>query len=303
MAIENVAIGSPQDAHCGAMRVVYGYNQRNWPRGLKAYESPRGRRRITENALEEDARMAGSGFRELFCGCLLACLAVAGCNRPATEGPKTSSSDGGMRAAVQPKTAVTKPDSPSVATPREAAPSPAVSQKMPLEAANPASLPEVVMAASDRNACKVFVGDPFPDFELHDIGGQAHSGADARGGKGTVIVFFQLGDNPFSRLRAENLLLDIQSDIASKYAANEITAVAIHAGEAPPQLSEVLTNAEATFPVLVDADGSLLTQLTTKKPPCVFVLDGDGKVAWMDIEYGPAVRKQLLQAVQALAAR
>lgn len=247
--------------------------------------------------------MAGSGFREFSCGCLVAWLVVAGCNRPATEGPKTSSSDGGMRAAVQPKTAVTKPDSPSVATPREAAPSPPVSQKPPLDSPHPTALPDVVMAESDRNACKVFVGDPFPDFELNDIGGQAHSGVASRGGKGTVIVFFQLGDDTVSRLRAENLLLDIQSDIASKYAADEIAALAIHAGEAPPHLGEILKNAEVTFPVLVDADDALLTQLTTKKPPCLYLLDGEGNVAWMDIEYGPAVRKQLVQAVQALTTR
>ncbi|NMC21112.1 MAG: redoxin domain-containing protein [Thermogutta sp.] len=252
--------------------------------------------------------MAGSVFGRWSCGCLLACLVAAGCNRPTTEDPKPSPSDVVARSgaqsqapAAQSQGAAADHGTPAVAMPQEAAPSPAVSQKPPLEAADPTVLPQVVMAASDRNACKVFVGDRFPAFDLNDLSGQPHSAQGSLGSKGTVVVFFQLGDDAVSRLRAENLLLDIQSDVASKYAADEIAVLAIHAGEAPSGLSELLQGAEVTFPVLVDADETVFAQLTTKRPPCLYVLDGQGKVAWLDIEYGPAVRQQLRQAVRALA--
>ena len=248
--------------------------------------------------------MAGSIFRRLSGGCLLVCLAIAGCNRAATEGLKASPSDVGARPAAPSQAehaAVADHGTPAVAPPQEATPSPAVSQKLPLDAADPPALPEVVMAASDRNACKVFVGDRFPAFDLNDLSGQPHSAQGSLGSKGTVVVFFKLGDDAVSRLRAENLLFDIQSDVASKYASDEVAVLGIHAGEATPQLGEVLKNAEVTFPVLVDANHTLLSQLTAKRPPCLYVLDGEGKVAWMDIEYGPAVRKQLSRAVQALA--
>lgn len=248
--------------------------------------------------------MLGSVSRGLCVGCLLACLALAGCNRPATDGPKASPSDVRAQAATQPEaeyTAAADDGTPVAAPPREATPSPPVSQKLPFEAADPSALPEVVMAASDRSACKVFVGDRFPAFELNDLSGQAHSAQGSLGGKGTVVVFFQLGDDAVSRLRAENLLLDIQSDVASKYPAEEIAVLAIHVGETTPQLSDVLKQAEITFPILVDANNVVLPQLTAKKPPCLYLLDGEGKVAWMDIEYGPAVRKQLSRAVQVLA--
>ncbi len=248
--------------------------------------------------------MLESVRRGLCGGCLLACLALAGCNRPAAEDPQAAPSDVGAQPAAQPQaelTAAADHGSPAVASPREATPSPPVSQKPPVDAADPSALPEVVMAASDRSACKVFVGDRFPAFDLNDLGGQPHSAQGSLGGKGTVVVFFQLGDDAVSRLRAENLLFDIQSDVASKYAAEDIAVLAIHAGEVGPQSSDVLKQAEMTFPILVDANNVLLPQLTAKKPPCLYLLDGEGKVAWMDIEYGPAVRKQLSRAVQALA--
>ncbi|GAB4131680.1 TlpA family protein disulfide reductase [Thermopirellula anaerolimosa] len=249
--------------------------------------------------------MAGSALRVFSYGCLLASLVIVGCNRPATDGPKMSQMDGGVESPVAPQTPPGQPVPPDSDTTGEVTPSPPIGEQPKIDTADAADspLPGVVMAASDRNACKVFVGDPFPSFDLNDVAGQSHSLQGSLGGKGTVIVFFQLGDDAMSRLRAENLLLDIQSDVASQYSAEEIAVLGICVGEASPQLDEVLKSAAVTFPVLVDANDTVLTQLTTKKPPCLYVLDGAGKVAWMDIEYGPAVRKQLSQAVKTLAER
>ncbi len=251
--------------------------------------------------------MTGLELRRMLCMSLLAGAVMAGCSRSPTDQATSVARPQPDRQEVAQPQAESQPSQPVAAhAATEMQPSPTVSEK-PLVAdagrAGATAVPEVVMAAADRNACKIFVGDRFPAFSLDDVGGMPRTSKELRGAKGTVIVLFQLGEDEIGRLRAENLLSDIQSDVASQFAADEIKVVGIHVGAATDQLAKLLETEAVTFPVLVDKDRKLTDEVTAKKPPCFYVLDADGKVAWLDIEYGPAVRQQLIQAVRALAAR
>lgn len=166
--------------------------------------------------------------------------------------------------------------------------------------ATPIEMPRVVMAEIDRAKCKVFVGDAIPDATPEDLDGKPVSLKQFFGSRGTVVVFFSVGKTPREQLAASNLLADLQADIVKSHAGAGITVVAVHVGAPNDVLTQVIKEAGAEFPVLVDREAKLATQLSGHSPPTLYLVDGTGKIVWLDIEYNRSVRENLKRAVAAL---
>lgn len=167
----------------------------------------------------------------------------------------------------------------------------------------PREIPKVLMAEVDRAKCKLFVGDAIPAVMLLDSTDKTVSLSEFMGSRGTVLAFFSAGDTARQRLTASNLLSDLQSDIHARYADAGIRVVAIHVGPRSEALEQVLKESGAQFPVLIDEKGEVFASFLSDKPPAVYLVDANGQIAWLDVEYSRSARENLRQGVRVLAGR
>ncbi len=105
---------------------------------------------------------------------------------------------------------------------------------------------------------------------------------------------------------AKTLLRDLQLDIAAKYPSAEgepatVATLAIATGTTPGAAIEQAARSKYDGPLLLDEQGTGFAELGTGRLPRVYVLNSAGQVAWFDIEYSLSTRRELKQAVRALA--
>jgi hypothetical protein len=62
-----------------------------------------------------------------------------------------------------------------------------------------------------------------------------------------------------------------------------------------------LKAAVAQFANLLDADGKAFAQVGSEKLPRTYLVDPQGKILWFDIEYSLGTRRELNQALRAVA--
>lgn len=158
-----------------------------------------------------------------------------------------------------------------------------------------ASVPPVLLSAEHTKLCKLAVGDQFPAIELPTLEGAATKVADLAKGKPTVVLFW----SP-DRWMSRTALADLGKIVAGK-TGSSIAAVAIVEGPANDQVAKAIADAGATLPQLADANGAAFAQVGEHALPRIFVLDKAGKVAWFDIEFSEASRRELHQTLAALA--
>jgi PAS domain-containing protein len=140
---------------------------------------------------------------------------------------------------------------------------------------------------------------------LTDLAGQSHFVRELFGSKLTVVLFFSAGESRLSRLAAQNLLADIQQEIAQPFASDGLKVLAIHVGEASPAVTEAVQAAGITFPVLVDRNRAYFALVARQYLPRIYLVNQEGKILWLDLgftELTGRTREQLLQAVQAALA-
>jgi hypothetical protein len=53
-----------------------------------------------------------------------------------------------------------------------------------------------------------------------------------------------------------------------------------------------------TFPVLLDADRAAYEKVAAEYLPRLFLVDADGKVLWLDLEYSATTRRQISDAIR-----
>jgi hypothetical protein len=163
----------------------------------------------------------------------------------------------------------------------------------------PPKVPKVHLTDTLLATCLVRVGDVMPDGELSDPEGNPQQLSSLFGEKLTAVFFWATGDSPYSKIAATSALEDLQKDIADPYAEKGVRVIGVNVREEPDLVREQLTEAEASFPNLMDRDGSFFAQVATEKLPRVYLLDADGKVLWFDLEYSRTTHHDLLQAIQA----
>lgn len=169
----------------------------------------------------------------------------------------------------------------------------AASEKPAARPAEPLKMPEVIMTEALAATCKVKVGDPMPDGELPDLDGKKQTLKSLYGSKLTVVVLWK-ADDPYS----EQELQDLQVEVLDPMGSKGIKVIGVNEKDATEAIRKKLESTGAKFPQLLDSDGAYLGKVATEKLPRTYLLNSDGKILWLDLEYSSSTRRNLLQAIQ-----
>lgn len=221
---------------------------------------------------------------------------VAGCSEPATSvvaaqvAEETSDrKTSAVAAAPAPAGAA------SGGAKNEAAAAPSVrTSAKPVTETYSANVPPVLLASEHASLCKVNVGDAFPAVALPKVDGGDAKVADLVGKKATVVLFWAP-----DRWMAEGALVDLAIEAAA-FGDKGAGFVGIVEGPANEKAGELIKSAGAGLTQLTDADGAALAQVGELALPRIYVLDSAGKIAWFDIEYSEATRRELRQTLAEL---
>ncbi len=159
----------------------------------------------------------------------------------------------------------------------------------------PREMPRIALSEQHARACPIKLWQEFPNVTLTDQAGQQQELHKLRG-KFTLIVVWSA-----SEPAAVEELGDLEAYAYQPYKNVGLNVIAVHtmAGRTkPPQ--EALQKFRPTFTILHDTKGELWAAVGKESLPRTFLLDGDGKVIWFDIEYSRTTRRQLQQALQAV---
>jgi hypothetical protein len=226
----------------------------------------------------------------------LACFAcLAGCTQHA--GPPASLLVSQVTGAEQAESAPPA-TAPEAATPALKSESGRRQAAKPVVTSYSANVPPVLLTADHAALCKVQVGDVFPGFELPQIGSGPTKISTFAGAKATVILFW----TP-THWMSRAALTDIAKDVAAKARDSTIGVIGVAESPTADAAQEAMTQAGAKFAQLLDAKGAGLAQVGADALPRVYVLDASQKIAWFDIEYSEATRRELQQTLAALTAK
>ena len=129
------------------------------------------------------------------------------------------------------------------------------------------------------NSIDIPLGSPAPDFTLSDAAGNRVSLAEARGQRGTVIVFYA-NHCPFVKLIRAELVR-----YADEYAPRGVRLIAINSNdpkaypaELPAKVAEEARMWSFNFPYLIDADQEVAKRYRAVCTPDIFLVDADLKL-------------------------
>lgn len=157
------------------------------------------------------------------------------------------------------------------------------------------TVPEVHLPEALAATCLVKVGDALPDATLPDLNGKATELRSRFGAKLTVVCFWK-SDNVY----AIEELRDLQKLTSAPGMDQGVRVVAINEGETPKPAADAFQATGATFPCLLDPDGSYFRKVATDKLPRTYLVDAQGKILWFDIEYSLSTQRDLPQAIRAV---
>jgi peroxiredoxin len=116
---------------------------------------------------------------------------------------------------------------------------------------------------------------------------------DLQGDSLTVVVFWS-GD----RLLASDQLRDLNEHIA-RYRDLGVKAIALNVGQSPESVRTAVDQLKFGVPMLLDLDRGLFSRVGKAHLPRTYLLDRDGSVLWLDIEFSRHTRDGLEQAIHA----
>jgi len=159
--------------------------------------------------------------------------------------------------------------------------------------APPLEMPKVLLNAQLQAASLVKVDDPMPEGELPDLEGKKHSIGSLLGEKLTVVLFWA-SENPYSA----PALADLQPDVLAPYGKKGVRVIGISHKDSAEDARKAAQEAEAQYPILLDADGSYFAKVAKEKLPRIYVLDAKGRILWFDVEYSKSTRRDLMTAIK-----
>jgi peroxiredoxin len=130
-----------------------------------------------------------------------------------------------------------------------------------------------------------------PDATLKDQSGNEHSLRQSLGKPLTVVVFWN-ADNPYSLDQFE----EIPNELAP-FKELGVTAIAVHVGQVPDNYGELVERYGQDILCLADPDRAYYQKVAGGPVPRTYVLDIEGKVIWLDIEYSRTTRYDLRNAL------
>lgn len=215
---------------------------------------------------------------------VLLATAAVGCREQTTESGPAQSGTPAEQTNQQP--------------PRSDDPSQAAAPTDTPEELPPQTIPEVKLTEALRDTCLVDVGDPMPEAELPDLGGRMQSLSGLFGQTLTVVCFWSRGSSEYSEMRAVDVLEFLSKDVAEPFADHGVRVIGINEGDPAEVVGQIVGRAQAAFPVLLDPQGTLFSQVAKERMPRTYLLDADGKILWFDVEYSVSSRRDLITGIQ-----
>ncbi|NLX54111.1 MAG: TlpA family protein disulfide reductase [Planctomycetaceae bacterium] len=166
----------------------------------------------------------------------------------------------------------------------------AAAAKIP-PAAHEIHAPVLAFSQEHRASCLVFLGDRLPAGSLPDVDGTPRALTETRGRKLTAVVFWS-ADNPYGLDQFQ----EMQNELVP-LADEGVQVVAIHVGAAPTDYAQLCRDNGQDMLCLLDADGAYFAQVASRKLPRTYLLDADGSIVWLDMEYSRATRYDLRNAL------
>ena len=136
-----------------------------------------------------------------------------------------------------------------------------------------------------------------PEIALPQVGGSGDKTLAALYGKKATVVVFWKSD----RRMTQQQLADLGRDVIEPFAQKGVAVVGVVVKESADSATAALKKAGGSFVNLLDADGKAFAQVGEQKLPRTFLLDPQGKILWFDIEYSIQTRRELKQALRAVA--
>jgi peroxiredoxin len=183
------------------------------------------------------------------------------------------------------------------AQPEKAAPRVANYRPIGPGATTPAVIPPVQMSKEHEAMCAVKVGDTLPDISLNRLGDRQTRLSELFGRTATVVAFWRA-----DRRASRTLLSDLGPDVIEPFRQRGVAVVGVAVEQPENVVQPSLEEANAQFPNLLDADGKAFSQVGKDRLPRVYLVDGQGKILWFDIDYSLATRRELNQALRAVTA-
>src|SRR4051794_27263939 len=161
----------------------------------------------------------------------------------------------------------------------------------------PPTIPKVLLTKQEQALCRVNVGDQMPAIALPQLGGTREARlSDLLGKKATVVIFWKT-----DRRMTQQQLADMRRDVVDPFGSRGVAVVGVAVKENEADSQATLTRLQVTWPNLLDEKGEAFAQVGSEKLPRTYLLDSQGKILWFDLEYSMGTRRDLMQALRALA--
>jgi peroxiredoxin len=161
----------------------------------------------------------------------------------------------------------------------------------------PVKIPTVALSKAHEALCRVKVGDAMPEITAPQVGGGSPTKLSSFfGDKATVVVFWKN-----DRRMAREQLADLGPEVIEPFGKAGVGVVGIAVGMSEADAQAALKAAGADFTNWLDTDGKAFALVGSVKLPRTFLLDPRGKILWFDLEYSLGTRRELNQALRAVA--
>jgi hypothetical protein len=155
--------------------------------------------------------------------------------------------------------------------------------------------PRVILSRAHEQTCLVNVADTLPNLALTHLTGELKGESvaldDLRGDQLTVVVFWTtrlaFGREQFAHLASE---------VALPFRHLGVKVVAVNVGD-PVEQIELDDVTKDEIVCVHDSDGSAIATIATSKLPRTYLIDGQGRILWFDLEYSRTTRRQLKNAI------
>ena len=173
-----------------------------------------------------------------------------------------------------------------------ARPSTSTPLKAPPKSKQTPSEPKVILSQAHANVCRKHVGDLFPKMVLKNLAGNDTELSKWYGERLTLVVFWAT-----NHVYATEQFRRLTDEVALPFAGTGVGVVAIHVGATSGEVSDLQKLSGGQFASLVDPEGKQFAQVADAKLPRSYLLDAQGHIVWMDIEYSRSTRRELANAI------
>ena len=170
-------------------------------------------------------------------------------------------------------------------------------------------VPEVLLSSQHEQMVAVGVGDRFPRIDLPGVDGSRRL-AELLGSDATVVAVVQTG-RPMSKALLRDLHFDVRKHYVNADDELRVSTVVLikpQSGALAKEVDELLKAGElpdaskGNHTLLLGEESQVLDMLGTGRMPRVYVLNSEGQIEWLDIEYSLSTRREMKQTVRALVA-